>query len=119
MSADEARRAWARRYIAAAPVGVSYGSPEWVAMPDGPEKWGVAIIAAEARLSEAEDALERLRVEHLADALEAKRAADAEYVEQRQMWWREWTGNSWRPHPVNRRTGYAERVGSHRQESRA
>lgn len=66
------RRAWAYRFISRVSTpGVVYGSPEFLAMPEGPEKWGIAIRAAECWASDGDNLKENLRVE-----LEAARHAD-------------------------------------------
>lgn len=102
MSPVERRKAHARLFIRRAPDAPIYGSEEWLALPDGPAKVAAVYKAAEAWLTEHEEALARLRAEHLAAAMEAKRADDAAFVERREAHRRQWSG-SWRPHPANRR----------------
>ena len=48
MSAEYQRRVWAQTYLdrADGPV-VAYGSPEWAAMSDGPQKVAACVAAAE------------------------------------------------------------------------
>ena len=100
MSGIEQRKAWARQLISRAPDAPIYGSAAFLAMPDGPEKVAAVVKAAECWLTELEDGLERLRAEHLGAALQEKSSSDAAYVEQRDQWRREWTGQGFRPDPA-------------------
>lgn len=99
---SEERKAWARQYIRRAPEAPLYGSPEWLALPEGPEKVAAVVKAAECWRTEQEDEMARLRAQCIGAAMEAKRAADADWAEDCAQWRAEWAAKSWRPHPVNR-----------------
>jgi hypothetical protein len=100
VSAIERRKAWARHYISAAPDAPAYGTPEWLALPDGLEKVAAVVRAAECWQTDLEATLDRLRDEHRAGALTAKLAEDAEYVEERNAHRREYGRKSYKPHPA-------------------
>ncbi|MGB3761836.1 MAG: hypothetical protein WA966_01335 [Ornithinimicrobium sp.] len=71
-----ARREWAETFLAAANGAVpEYGSPEWVALPHGPEKVASAVRAAEDWLVECRFAeLDQ----HAREAYRAFRSKDAD-----------------------------------------
>ena len=100
MSAIDRRKSWARELIRRAPTAPLYGSEEFLALADGPEKVASVVKAAESYLTELEDGLARLRAECLGTAHEAKLAEDAEYVRNRDEWRRAWTGRGFRPDPA-------------------
>lgn len=88
----EGRRRWAQALISrASGRPPRYGSPEWLALPDGPEKVAAVVIAAEAWASSGDVLEETLRAQ-LDAARESylKAAEDAAYVEQRDAWRRDW-----------------------------
>ena len=64
VSAGEERRKWALAMMGRArgPI-VAYGSPEWHALPDGPEKVAAVIKAAECYVIECQLFDERLEAE--------------------------------------------------------
>lgn len=69
--------------IARAPGAPSYGSPEWLALPEGsPAKVAAVVRAAECWAVDGDELEERLRREVLALSRANKRAEDAEYVAQ-------------------------------------
>jgi hypothetical protein len=75
------RQEWARHLIDAAPDAPSYGSPEWLALPEGhPAKVAAVVRAAECWAVDGDDLERRLRVEVLALSRANKQAEDAEYV---------------------------------------
>jgi hypothetical protein len=79
----KARQTWAQRLIAAAPDAPSYGSPEWLALPEGsPAKVAAVVRAAECWAVDGDELEERLRREVLALSRANKQAEDAEYVAQ-------------------------------------
>jgi hypothetical protein len=96
----EARKAWAARFIAAAPADVVYGSEAWLALPEGPAKWGVAVRAAECWQTDLEATLERLRADHRGAVIAAKLAEDLEWSERADAHRREWTGRGFRRSPA-------------------
>lgn len=57
------RREWAQVLMARAPSAPLYGSPEWEALPDGPEKVAAVVRAAEAWVVEGERLPEQVRVD--------------------------------------------------------
>lgn len=78
-----ARREWAQRFIDRAPNPPKYGSPEFLALPDGhPAKISSVIVAGESWARDGEELEERLRHEVLALSRANKQAEDAEYVAQ-------------------------------------
>lgn len=89
------RREWAYGMIArsAAPPP-RYGSPEWLALPDGPEKVASVVIAAEAWAREGEDLRERLALELGLTPQELKRLEDAAYLMTRDAHRASWNGRA-------------------------
>lgn len=97
----ESRRAWAYGMIRRAQTPPPrYGSPEWHALPDGPEKVAAVVIAAEAWASAGDTLEETLRAQVEAERAAHKRAEDAEYVARRDSWRESWTGHGFRPDPT-------------------
>lgn len=91
MSAAEWRRRWAYGLISRAQTPPArYGSPEWLALPDGPEKIASVVIAAEAWASAGDTLEETLRAQLDAERQAHKRAEDAEYVARRDAWKADW-----------------------------
>jgi hypothetical protein len=78
------RQEWAAHLIRRGGADVpTYGSPEWLALPDGhPVKLAGLVIAAECWAQDGDDLERRLRTEVLAVSREHKRSEDAEYVAQ-------------------------------------
>lgn len=60
--------------------GPAYGSPEWLALPDGPEKVAAVVRAAECWAIGGDELEERLRAEVQHLQLMHKALEDAEYV---------------------------------------
>lgn len=83
-SADavQARRAWAYGMVRKVPAPPPpYGSPEWLALPDGDVRKVVAVvIAAESWARDGDDLEERLRMEVEALSLAYKQREDADYA---------------------------------------
>lgn len=78
-----AREGWAAQLIARAPDAPSYGSPEWLALPEGsPAKVAAVVRAAECWAVDGDELEERLRREVLALSHANKRAEDEEYAAQ-------------------------------------
>lgn len=78
-----ARREWAQRFIDRAPNPPAYGSPEFLALPEGhPAKIAAVVVAAESWARDGDELEERLRREVLALSRANKQAEDAEYVAQ-------------------------------------
>ena len=86
------RRRWAYGLISRASTPPPrYGSPEWYALPDGPEKVASCVIAAEAWASAGDCLEETLRAQlHAEREAHLKAAEDAAYREQRDAWRRDW-----------------------------
>ncbi len=83
MSPAEERRAWAYGLISrAATPPPAYGSLEWLALPDGPEKVAAVVLAAEKCLIDWEA---------------AKAAEDAAWLAARDQHKAAWTGRGFRP----------------------
>lgn len=78
------RQEWAANLIRRAGDDVpSYGSPEWLALPEShPAKVAAVVIAAESWAMDGDDLERRLRAEVLALSGANKRSEDDEYVEQ-------------------------------------
>lgn len=93
---EDARRAWAYALTSrcASPPPI-YGSPAWVALPDGPEKVGSAVIAAEATAIGDEMRLDELRAQWWA----VKNAEDITFHEIASSHRRDWTGRGFRADP--------------------
>jgi hypothetical protein len=67
--------------IATAPAAPVYGSPEWLALPEGsPAKVAAVVRAAECWARDGDELEDRLRSEVLALSRANKLAEDAEYV---------------------------------------
>lgn len=95
-----ARREWARHLLAAAPDAPSYGSPEWLALPESsPAKVAAVVRAAECWAIDGDDLEARLRLEVLALSRAYKRAEDAEYVAGCKAWAKTWAGGVHHPDP--------------------
>lgn len=85
MSPAEERRAWAYGLISrAATPPPAYGSLEWLALPDGPEKVAAVVLAAEKCLLDWEA---------------AKAAEDAAWLAARDQHRASWNGKGFRPDP--------------------
>jgi hypothetical protein len=86
VSPAEQRRAWAYALISrAATPPPAYGSVEWLALPDGPERVAAVILAAEK----------------FALDWEAQKAAeDAAFADRRSLHKTSWTGREFRPDPA-------------------
>ena len=93
------RMEWARRYIAAAPDAPAYGTPEWLALPDGPEKVAAVVRAAECWATEGDDLEHRLAAELEALRRHDKAAEDAAFHEAATSHRKHWTGRGFRPDP--------------------
>lgn len=100
MSGIYRRRAWAYELVSRCVTSPpSYGSPEWLALPDGPEKVAAVVIAAECWALDGDKLEERLAAE--VDALREghKAAEDAAYEARRDAHAADWTGARFRPDP--------------------
>lgn len=76
-----ARREWARHLLDAAPDAPSYGSPEWLALPEShPAKVAAVVRAAECWAVDGDELEARLRVEVMALSRDYKQLEDAEYA---------------------------------------
>jgi hypothetical protein len=87
-----ARRRWAEWMMiqAGGPVP-RYGSPEWLALPEGDRrKVAAVIVAAECWAREADELEDRLRVEIEFSRIAHKLIEDAEYVARRDAHRAEW-----------------------------
>lgn len=87
-----ARERWAQRMLAAAERPLPrYGSPEWLALPEGDRrKVAAVIVAAECWARESDQLEERLRVEVEFSRIAHKLIEDAEYVARRDAHRAEW-----------------------------
>lgn len=87
------RRAWAYGLISrASSPPPRYGSPEWLALPEGPEKVAAVVIAAEAWASSGDVLEETLRVQlDAARQAHLKAAEDEAYRAHREAWRRDWS----------------------------
>lgn len=95
-----ARREWAARLIAAAPAAPSYGSPEWLSLPEGsPAKVAAVVRAAECWAVDGDELEDRLRREVLALSRANKRAEDADYIADCETWAKLWEGGVHHPDP--------------------
>jgi len=103
VSPEEQRRAWAYRWVSRChepPVG--YGTPEWLALPDGsPEKLAAVILAAERCVLdlEAAKALEdqvwgERKAEHRAAWTDHGFRPDPRLAAEIEREWREWVGGA-------------------------
>ncbi len=92
MSAVYSLRRWAFRMLQQCPTPPPrYGSPEWLALPEGSSaKVAAVVIAAEAWAREGDDLEQRLRAELDLSRRAYKAGEDAEYVERvaahREQW---------------------------------
>ena len=102
VSPAERRKEWSRPYIRTAPESPAYGTPEWLALPEGPEKIAAVVRAAECWATDGDELEERLRLQLETSRLAHKQAEDAEYLARRDAWHTEWGNRSFRPHPSNR-----------------
>lgn len=96
-----ARVSWAARLIGAAMKPIPrYGSPEWLALPEGsPAKVAAVVVAAECWARDADELEERLRAEVELSRAAHKADEDAEYVARRDAHRESWTGRGFRPEP--------------------
>ena len=95
-----ARQEWAWHLLAAAPDAPSYGSPEWLALPEGsPAKVAAVVRAAECWAVDGDELEGRLRTEVLALTRANKQAEDAEYVAGCESWAKTWEGGVHHPDP--------------------
>ncbi len=94
MSAAEARKRWARRMITRPGTPVpTYGTPEWLALPEGDVAKVAAVVrAAECWATEGDELEERLRSEVEALRVAHKRDDDADYLARRDAHRAEWSG---------------------------
>ena len=100
VTAAERRREWAYGLISRCHTPPpAYGTPEWLALPEGPEKVAAVVIAAEARAGEGDNLLERLAAEVAFEREAFKAAEDADYIARRDAHRASWTGNGFRPDP--------------------
>lgn len=97
----EPRRRWAYGLISRCSTPPpAYGSPEWLALPDGPEKTAAVVCAAEAWAIEGDNLLENLRIEIELSQAAHKAAEDDAYVARRDAHRAGWTGRGFRPDPA-------------------
>jgi hypothetical protein len=76
-----ARQEWAWNLVGRHPSPPTYGSPEWLALPEShPAKIAAVVIAAECWARDGDELEDRLRSEVLALSRANKLAEDAEYV---------------------------------------
>ncbi len=86
-----ARRAWAYALIAKAQRPVPrYGSPAWLALPDGPLKTAACVVAAESWASEIDNLEENLRVQLEAEREAFKRLEDEANLARRNAHTKSW-----------------------------
>jgi hypothetical protein len=95
MSAIEARRRWAYRMIQRCQEPPpTYGTREWLALPEGsPERVAAVVVAAENWAREGDDLEQNLRQEIALARAAHKKVEDEEYVQQHRGH-REWWSNS-------------------------
>ncbi len=84
------RREWARKLMHRAPDSPRYGTPEWEALPDGPEKVAAVVRAAECWFLDGEQAPVRLHRE-INDLRAAYLAGESDGFHARREAWR----NGW------------------------
>lgn len=97
MSAAEERRRWAYGYLSrVSRPGPAYGSPEWLALPEGPEKWASVVRAAECFAIDGDTLLERLEAEVRFEREAFKATEDAEYLARAAAHRESWTGTGFR-----------------------
>lgn len=95
-----ARQEWARHLLAAAPDAPAYGSPEWLALPEGsPAKVAAVVRAAEAWAVDGDELEGRLRVEVMALSRANKLEDVAEYIADCEAWRQRWAGGVFHPDP--------------------
>ncbi|MCD4525231.1 hypothetical protein [Nocardioides sp. cx-173] len=100
MSPAEARRAWAYGYFSRIPKpGPAYGTPEWLALPEGPEKWASVVRAAESWAIDGDNLIERLEAEIRFEREAFKATEDTEYLARAAAHRESWTGAGFRPDP--------------------
>lgn len=94
MGAVESRKRWARRMMEKATGTVpTYGTTEWLELPEGDVAKVAAVVrAAECWASEGDDLEESLRYEMTAARLAFKRDEDADYVARRDEHRQRWEG---------------------------
>jgi PHD/YefM family antitoxin component YafN of YafNO toxin-antitoxin module len=101
VSPAEQRRAWAYAMISRChKPPAKYGSAEWLALPDGPEKVAAVVLAAEAWAIDGDTLLERLEAEVLFEREAFKMTEDAAYLARAEAHRQEWTGAGFRPDPT-------------------
>lgn len=94
------RKEWCARYLSAVSGPVPpFMSPEWEALPDGPEKVKSVVRAALCWWQDGERLAERLAAELEAAQRAEKAAEDAEYVARRDEHRAAWTGAGFRQNP--------------------
>jgi len=92
MSDMDARRRWARRLIARCEgKPPTYGTGEWLALPEGDgRKVAAVVLAAESWAAEGDELETRLRAEVEAMRLAHKRLEDEEYAARRDAHRSQW-----------------------------
>lgn len=95
------RRRWAYRMLRACPEPPpTYGSPEWLALPEGSAaKVGAVVRAAECWAADGDQLEARLRLELDLARQAAKAAEDADWIARRDAHREDWTGNGFRQDP--------------------
>jgi hypothetical protein len=102
VTADEQRRRWAYALTSRCDTPPpSYGSPEWLALPDGPEKVAAVVIAAECWAFDGDHLEQTLRAELEFSRHAHKAAEDAAYRERRDAHRATWTGRGFLPDRSN------------------
>jgi hypothetical protein len=97
VSPAERRRAWAYAMISRCrKPPAKYGSPEWLALPDGPEKVAAVVLAAEAWAIDGDTLLERLEAEVRFEREAFKATEDAAYLARAEAHRQAWTGTGFR-----------------------
>jgi len=99
----EARRAWAQALIRRCPSAAPYGSPEWLAEPEGtPAKIAACVRAAECWARDGDDLEDRLRLEVETERKAFKAAEDEDYQTRRNRHRADWRPRSasFKPDPV-------------------
>lgn len=101
MSAAEDRRRWAYGYLRrVSKPPPAYGTPEFLALPEGPEKWAACVRAAEAWAGDGEDLELKLRIEVEAMQRAYKLAEDTDWNQRREAHEQSWTGTGFRRDPA-------------------
>lgn len=98
------RRAWAYSYTSRVSTPPpAYGTDEWLALPEGAEKWAAVVIAAEGLKYEEDHFLENLDHELRHMWRVNKALEDRDFAARREAHQREYGNKSYDPHPANRR----------------